>query len=204
MAGTRVAALSEAGADPAGERKTNHPPRPAPLGLPGPGHVAQGQHLRAAEVIGPSPRLLVEQGRDPFGHLGRGDGLEAEVNRQRGHREALGGLEEQRQEVVELGGPKDRVAAVIAGTVAGDRLFARQLLLVVGQRDGLDADDRHVEKVRCFGYGLEQVPRLGDIAPTEAPGVRRGVDDQFGTRGRFGHPDPGGEVAGVGAGAVPA
>ena len=159
------------------------------------GHLPQCQYLGAAEVDDLPPGVAVGHLTDPCGDLISGHSLETEIEGQRGDREPFGGPHEPADQLVELGGPQDRVRH----PARGDALLTGELVPVVGIRDRVDPDDRYVQQVLGILCGFEQVLGLTKICPAEAARVRGSVYHQLGPSRGVGHPGAGTQVPHVGA-----
>jgi hypothetical protein len=100
-------------------------------------------------------------------HLGRGDRLEAEVQRQRRHRQALERPQGQGDQLMELRRSCNRVR----DPRRLDLVLAGQLAPVIAEGDGVYPDDGHVYQVARSIEGTQQVPGLVKVGPAHPVGV---------------------------------
>ena len=133
-------------------------------------------------------------------HLAHVDRLRAPAHRHREHRSASGGVEQEVDEVVELGDPEQghRQAR------GEQHLLGGELRAVVAVGDLVDADDRHVDEVPqpVAVDGLDQPPGARDVDLPGIPARVAGrVHDHLGTRRRVLQVPAGREISADAAGA---
>jgi len=191
-----IETVSETSRDTPGDRQVCQESRAAASVPPRLGQLSNGQHLGTTEVRGMSDRRPFQKVRDVVRDVGRRHGLELEVEREGRHPDSLDGAEHHGDELVELGGAKDRVGDV--GTL--DLVLTGQLLAVVPVWDPIDPDDRGVEEMSCPSDHSKEVPRLLDVGAAEPARVRGGVHNQVRPGGGGSQPFARGQVAHVGPG----
>jgi hypothetical protein len=127
-----------------------------PSGRPALGHLSERQDLGSSEVDDPAHGLAVDQVRDACGGIELCEGLESEIERQRGNRQALCGSQQPTDQLVELRRSQNRVRDAARGHL----LLAGELSAVVGERDLVDPDDRDVQQVARLARGVQKGRRL--------------------------------------------
>ena len=183
VVGAGVEALPEAAGHGPRQREVDQAVRPSPGPAPHRGHLADGEHLRPADVGGPAGRGTRGQGRHPVATSVAAIGW---VQKARGS--GATGRRSSAPKAMANSSWNWVARRIVQGPGRLHQPLAGQLAAVVPVADGVHADDGQVDDVGAVAHRRQEVRRLALVALTQTAGVGGGMDHHLGPGHRGGQP----------------